>query len=741
MRFIDGYFKHSRKIKQADLGMISELYISNILSPNDPDEYFVSDGNGSIQTFTYIEENSGELRSKGCLKYKLGNKKKKFKLVERSYDEAALLIDGRYLHVYEEASTEPTSYLIFAESTLQEKEVNYPEDDDEICLEFKTTGSEHHSDVVMSFLRLVEPHYHTRFLHFCVSNISTMYGQVLVTYANGSIKFHTLVSIIFLNLNELFLNIPSLPCLVDAPYFPHTNFTISYNWEEIYESKRYVFACEYPQKFILEVLTSILVEERMIFYSKKDSVLKVLEILSLLGPFRWPHILCLPLPIEMEEILESPLPFIVCIKRSIERDGVVIVDFDKLEVRFAKVHILPFEKEIGIEMRRNPREALRRYVNGIAREILLEREELIRKHGKTMLQNVIQDPTMFFRTKHTFYTSFFKTRMFLVFITEETSHSCRYLIELGKAPNVILLPYTLLTDKLKIRALKLWIELFDGEMDPVIEYLRTNRHLEDVANVVFRRLSYDKDYEKAWRVLSQIPHPTHEMYMNINIVSTMPRIQFGDLSGYTIYHLKACDCRALVLDDSAGEEDPFLQRRECLGETNLREGLRNVLSGNLTIGSSVNISDRIASLRSESNLTSYPHQYAQIRDRNRMSRRDVQQKIRTQLGGMRQSIFDLSKECCSCVDKTSLLLVDGPAYSFLCFLLTPENISLVLRYSLLENFLETNPQAYWSTVAYFSYFDLPLTWNTLNSEVDLIVEETSSFDFQLDGKPKFYFTP
>lgn len=683
MNLITGYFKHSRKTGVLNENTISEVYISNVSAPNAPGEYLVSDGSGNVPVFRCVSEGKNEFR--GYLKYKLGSARRKFKIVE-ARGSIDLLMDGKHFCVSSERSSEATNYLVFSEGRLQDMGIGHPGGSGKIQLEFATDGAESHADIVLSFLNMIEPQCHTHFFHFCISNISTTYGQVLVSYSEGTMQYHTALSPVFLNLNELFLDTALMPKLVTVPYFSNTNFILSYKWEEIYESKEYSFNYDYPSAFVLDVLLSVLLEERIVFYSKDHSTLRVLSILNLIKPFRWPHILCLPLPPEMSEILESPLPFIICLDTRMEEEGVALVDLDELQVHSTTKHELPFEV-LESEMRTNLIGTVASCMTSMAKDILSQREELIRGCGKTMLKDVINDPSSLLEGRNAFYHEFYRTRMFLVFITEEHIHSSRYLVELGEAQSLVMLPYVLLADEHKIRALRLWIETFPGEMDPVIEYLVQDGILEAVADVVFRRLSYDKDYDRIWWVLSYIRNPTHRMYMNINIVSSMPRVSLGNLYNYIIYHLRVCDCRTLTFNGSCDATS------------------------------------------TETHVT----------PQNR-SRRDIRNRIRSLLRSMRQSAFDLHGNCFACSSRTSFLLVDGPEYSFLCSLLTPENISLVLKYPH-GNLLETNPQAYWSLVAYFLHFDLPLTYNTVKEDVDLVIDESSSSDFQVDGRPKFYFDP
>lgn len=674
MDLITGYFKHSRKIQTSDRNTISELYVSDVLNPSRPGEYLVSDGNGCVPVFECIR---GRDRFKGHLRYRFGDKRRRFRMAEGMGEKTTLVVDGGYFHIEDIRSDEPTEYLTFSENRLQHTELPPSTELHDIRLEHRldsTDGS--YDSMILSFLRLVEPQCHTRLSYFCVSNISTVHGHVLTSYSNGVLEYHTVVSPFFLNLSELFSDSSLIPSLVGAPYFPHTNFTISHNWEKVYESKEYSFGYDYPRRFILEVLGSVMLEERIVFYSAECPSLQVMGILNLIKPFEWPHILCMPLPSEMEEILESPLPFIVCTDKRLRRSDIVFVDLDVQRVHGAKKHALPVGKQEMSRLKSNLKETVGDYMSSMAREIVLEREASIRGSEKEEIEKVVEDPAVVLGGKHPFYDSFSKTRMFLVFVTKENTHLCRYLVEVGHRPAVVLLPYTLLTDELRTGVLRLWIEMFDGKMDPVVEHLRTEGQLEAVADVVFRRLSHDRDYERIHRVLSLIPNPTHNMYASINIASQMPRMRFGDLCAYTIYHLRGCSCRSLVFEDR---------------ETSLQ--------------------------------------------------REARKRIRAILLSMEQDMFDVGDRGCSCDSRTSFLLVDKPGYSFLCPLLTPENIGLFLRHPGPGDLLETSPQAHWSIVTYFMYFDLPLTWDVVEEEVQLVVEESSTFDLRIEGRPRLYLNP
>ncbi|AFN82913.1 cyclin B-like guanine nucleotide binding protein [Encephalitozoon romaleae SJ-2008] len=682
MNLITGYFKHTRKIKEIGSNAISEVYISTILEHCNPDEYLITDGRGRIPMFKCIR-NDSKVWFKGYLKYKLGDKNRRFRLAEGTIGKAAILMGGKYFYVLMEESDAPTKYLIFSEGALKEKEVDFSISPENIQEEFGKCKSEAHSQVVLCFLKSIKPQYHAQFLYFYVSNVEAIYGQVLASWADGAMIFHTLTSPLFLNFNELFSNQAYLRLVYGIPYFPHTNFTISHQWQKIYESNSYEFTWCYPPKFLLEVISLVLLEERIVFYSSTDSSLRVLQIMELMKPFRWPHIICLPLLSGMEEILESPLPFITCLSKRLKIEGVTLVDLDSLKICSSKKHALLPNKKIKNETAKNGLREIRNCIELIATEILLWREHMIKRWGCKIITKIPNNPLEFIGRTHRFYNDFFRTRMFLAFITEERDYLCRYLVEIGSGCSVILLPYAWLNKHMYTKVLRLWIELFDGDLEPVIENLIRNDLLSDVAEIVFRRLSYKEDHGKIDAILPYISSPTHEMYMNINVVSKMPKVIFKDLYFYSVYHLKACDCKALDLKELHCVED---------SEWRKKQGLMDI----------------------------------------------VRKEVKEMLEKMNQELFDPQKEKCGCRASKSAILVTGPEYRFLCFLLIPENISLALKFYGSEDLLEKNPQVYWSIVTYFLYFNLPLGSNPgFDGEVDVIIDEPV-LDFRVDGRPRFY---
>ncbi|WEL38497.1 hypothetical protein PFJ87_04g01730 [Encephalitozoon hellem] len=682
MNVITGYFKHTRRIKEIESSTISEVYISNILEHCSPGEYLITDGKGCIPVFRCIRSGS-KTEFKGYLKYRLGNKNRKFQLVEGITGETAIIIGGKYLYVLAQEASAPTKYLVFTEGLLKEKDVAFSASPEDIQEESRKCKSEAHSQVVSCFLKSVRPQYHAHFLYFYVSNVEAIYGQVLVSWVDGAMVFYTLTSPLFLNLNELFSNQACLPMAYGIPYFPHTNFTISHEWQKVYDSSSYEFAWCYPSKFLLEVISLVLLEERIVFYSAMDSSLRVLQIIELIKPFRWPHIICLPLLPGMEEILESPLPFIVCLNKKLKIEGVAFVDLDSLRIRSSRKYALLPNKKIKDEVAKNDPKEIRSCIELIATEILLWREYLIKRWGSKIITRIPNNPLKFIGRTHRFYNDFFRTRMFLAFITEARDYLCRYLVEIGSDHTVILLPYAYLGKYMHTKALRLWIELFDGDMEPVIDHLIRNDLLLDVADVVFRRLSYKEDYSKIDAILSHIPSPTHEMYMNINVISKMPRVIFKDLYSYNLYHLKACDCKTLDLRKLHCVEDPEWKKKQGLMEI-------------------------------------------------------VRKEVRGVLERMKQDLFDPWKEMCECKDRRSAILVTGPEYEFLCFLLIPENTSLAIKCHDSENLLEKDPQVYWSIVTYFLYFNLPLGNNPgFDGKVDVIIDEPV-LDLRIDGRPRFY---
>ncbi|CAD25335.1 CYCLIN B-LIKE GUANINE NUCLEOTIDE BINDING PROTEIN [Encephalitozoon cuniculi GB-M1] len=685
MNLITGCFKHTRKIKAMDCGRISEVYISNVLEHNEPDEYLVSDGNGRIPVFRCVGS-ADKAEFEGYLKYRLGNLNMKFRFAEGLEGGTSILMNGKHFHVCAEESDVPTKYLIFSEGALKEKEAGSSEVLGEIEEEFGRCESEAHRQVVLSFLGSIRPQHHAQFLYFYVSNVEAIYGQVLVSCVGSTMVLHTLTSPVFLNFNELFSSGVSLPMVYGIPYFPHTNFIVSCEWRKIYESRAYGHIWSYPRKFLLKVLSLILLEERIVFYSAKSSSLRVLQIMELIKPFRWPHIICLPLLPGMEEILESPLPFVTCLDRKLKAGDVVFVDLDDLKIHSSKRQALLPNKKAKDTAAQGHMEEMKDCIEMIATEILLWREYLIKRHGSRVIAKMPNNPLEFTRKARGFYSDFFRTRMFLAFITEEHDHLCRYLVEIGRDYSVILLPYAQLGAHMYTKALRLWIELFDGDMEPMVEHLVKNGVLEDVADMIFKGLSYREDYDKIDTLLSCISSPTHEMYMNINVVSRMPRVVFRDLYSYKVYHLRACDCKALDL-----------------GGLQCQESSRWGEKGN--------------------------------------SMEAVRSEIRKLLGGMKQDFFDLEKEDCGCTVRNSVVLAAGPGYSFLCFLLVPENIDTVLKHCGSKDLLEKSPQAYWSIVTYFLYFNLPLGNDpAFDGKVDVIIDEPA-LDLRIDGRPKFYFDP
>lgn len=681
MNLITGHFKHTRKGGGADWGTISEVYVSDVLGHNDPEEYMVSDGKGGIPTFRCFRD-VGTGGFEGYLKYRLGSGARKFRLVEEPQGDAGLFVDGKRLYVHSEASETPTKYLIFSNGTLEEKEIDIPSLPGEVEEESGRCDSEAQGHVVMSFLRSLRPQHHSQFLYFYVSNVDTIYGQVLASFIDGRMVFHTVTSPLCLNFNELLSDTTRLSAVSRVPYFPHTNFTISHGWHKIYESRTYQPGWTYPSKFLLEVLGLVLLEERMVFYSAQDCSLQVMQIMDLIRPFRWPHIVCLPLLSGMEEILESPLPFIVCTNRRRRMEGVALVDLDRLKVHGARKAAPLLGSRIRRMAAKDDLEGVRGCMELIASEILLWRVYLIRKHGSRVVTKMPDNPSEFLGKTHEFYNGFFKTRMFLIFVTQERDHLCRYLVETGRDYSVILLPHGHLDWGMEARSLKLWIELFDGDMGPVVEYLSKNGLLEGVADIVFKSLSYREEYDKIDKIITRVS-PAREAYMGINLISKMPRIAFKNLYSFKVYHLGACDCKALALCSSRYRRGPEGEKSQDLLQT--------------------------------------------------------RKEVRRLLGEMDQKMFDPKRERCRCTARSSAVLVAGPEYVFLSFLLVPENISMVLKHCGSKDLLERHPQAYWSIVAYFSYFNLPLGQDPgFGAEVDIVIDD-SFLESRADGRPEFYY--
>ncbi|TBU19084.1 hypothetical protein CWI42_041960 [Ordospora colligata] len=693
MDLITGYFRHTRKIKYRCDASISLVYVSEISDPNMPDEYLVFDEYGSMLIFTCVKDNK---TFEGCLKYKLGSKNKCFELSAHPCGDVSILIDGKCLYVHSKDSDTPTRHLIFSEGMLKDscntscleqsesEESRYYGGNEDICEQYQKCNSTGHAFIVVSFLKSIVPECHTKFSHFCISNAEPVYGQVLACYANGVIVYHTITSPVFLNFNELFSKQQYFTKLSGIPYFPHTNFIISSDWKQIYESREYAFRYSYPFKFLRKVLGLILLEERIMFYSAQDSSLKVMQILDLARPFKWHHILCMPLVDEMREILNSPLPFIVCTSHRIEIKDVMIVDLDRLTIHGCKRSSIPLRESKESIANKSSIESIKSCIRSIVIEVTFWREYLIKRHGSEILELIVDDPSAFLGKKHGFYCDFFKTRMFLMFFTRMQAHLCRYLVEIGSEMSVTLLPYVLLSQEVRPAIMNLWIELFDGDMNSVIDYLLCKNMLQEAAGAVLKRLSHEKNHDGIRKIISHLSTPKHDIFMNINSVSEMPCMDFGDLYFYKIFHLKACECRALEFDNESLEPNSNWNGRE--------------------------------KMRSE---------------------------IRSILTNMDQDVFDENiSKCKGCTTKRSMILICGPnEYAYLCFLLAHENIIPMLKYFGYSNAFEKAPQAYWSIVVYFMYFNFPLKGGLVDKKVDILMKELPDLDLRLDGRPLLYINP
>jgi hypothetical protein len=317
------------------------------------------------------------------------------------------------------------------------------------------------------------------------------------------------------------------------------------------------------------------------------------------------------------------------------------------------------------QMSTDVRSAMRKYFGFISETILRARVEAVRSMRSESLRSFLIDPGKFLHMPQSFYQDFFKTRMFLVFMGEGTVHTGRYLVDIGENTSIFL-PYVLMSKEYEIGALKLWIELYSGDFGKVIEFLSGKQVLDLVGDALFRRLSNNGEYDLIKKVISSNPNLSSESYRAINITQKMPTVEFGDLSGYTVYLLRACDCRALHIPDPLkGSPVPEIKER---------------------------------------------------------------------LKIMRQDIFDLDKEGCCCVSHRSVLFVDG--LNYLCYLLAPENVSMVLNTSGAPQ--TDRLQAFWSAVAYFLYFDLPITRGCMDVEVDFIIEEPFHDFGNVASRPSFY---
>jgi hypothetical protein len=662
MRLIEGYFRHSRRVRIPCRSRIVELYISDVAAPNNPDEFLVTSEEGALPIFDCArrEATGEEKRFKGYVKYRVGEEDREFRLVKGQGSPTMFVEDEPYF-IETRPAEEPTFHLVLRGSRLVRREIELSDEEEELVGE----------EPILPFLKLIKPTYHSRFHYFSMSHVGTLYGQVLCVYLGGRVTYHTILSKKFFNFNQVFSNLSIVDEMMEIPYYPHTQFMVSRDWEIVYESLEYEYEYRYPPGFILHLLSSILMEERIIFCSRSEAFVSVMAILDLIRPFAWQHILFLPLPEEMDEVLESPMPFIVCVGERPEGASATVVDLDRLEIHNYRRAGLLLEREVEEQMAVDVKSAMRKYFSFIAETILRARAEAIRTMSAEDLREIVVDPGKFMRMPQDFYQNFFKTRMFLVFVNEGPLHPSRYLVDTREKTSVFL-PYVLIGGEWEVGAYKLWIGLYRGDLGRVLGFLREKGILNAVMDAVFMKLSCRGEYEQIKRLISSgVPL---EAFRAINVVPQMPLIDFGDLSGYAVYLLEACDCRAL-------------------------------------------------------------HANEQGRGEHWRAKKGLAAEIKGKLRSIEQSIFDLEREECHCPNHRSVVFVDGMGH--LCYLLTPENVSLVLSNDHAPQ--GDRLQAFWSAVSYFLYFDLPITHECMDVEVDFVIDEVPQVFGSVSLRPSFFY--
>ncbi|KRH93805.1 putative DENN protein, partial [Pseudoloma neurophilia] len=281
---------------------------------------------------------------------------------------------------------------------------------------------------------------------------------------------------------------------------------------------------EYNHNFIIKILSCILNERQVVIFSKnnKNCFDVILFFYHILSPFRYKFLIATEIDKRIENIIDSPFPYLLgtsdCNFRS-KYPHVLFVDLDDSEVYNFKNDVIPFEKELRKKFRKYSRTdkstafqtVFREYFDILKNNIDIARENYIHDNIENFdkLATLISRPQIIQKKlKHfdiKFSKNFVQTRMFRDYMSNTSdeilfdytivqNEQIKYHFKKSRIQKEIPFIYAIFIIIISDRQFKL---LFDTNFfDKLI--------LEQIMPEIFRRFAQINEFEKIFEILQTL---------------------------------------------------------------------------------------------------------------------------------------------------------------------------------------------------------------------------------------------
>lgn len=368
--------------KISDNRQISSLRICKLEGKMSDDEFLVTDELGNVCFFDFENEGQIQIKTKKCcLVYTLGENIQRFTLSETSnkfgtfillnskrYEIVEILdnsvqksghleiIEQRLNNFINEKEVFPINTLkfidgkmsyehtpIFEFSSYREKEVTKTS---ELFRSFLETRKMTNLPQLSRFMMITE----TEMAHYCYCFAKNDTNLTLVSF---SADFQNSFSLFFHIFSSIQTNtVKDHSYLLSVPLLSPCNVRLKLKDKPLSISTvKRPPKIEYNFNFVIKMLTCIINERQMLFYSEKSSQIydTLIFFQNIIKPFRYKYFISSCLPEKLSHILNSPFPFLIgTTNREIRYSNpeILFVDLDKHEVYNFGADHLPFEKEI-----------------------------------------------------------------------------------------------------------------------------------------------------------------------------------------------------------------------------------------------------------------------------------------------------------------------------------------------------------------------------------------------------------
>jgi hypothetical protein len=626
---VDGYCVLERKVPTSTPYFgVSDMQIYDATLSVHPGYFILTGVNNKVPTFRYTEFSDGEIIGQGeaVIIYKTGTSRGLYTIVESKVEQGVSINIG---DVYYKLEMTTKSGGPFKRVYYERSEIVYEEDSQNDHKKvsgrvedasFKITKcllkNNDLKQIIPIYISPLEPSERGH-LKLDVFIFSSCKAQKIIGYSiihqsqKEIVECHVLISQIFSLsyipwLIQIFNKLKDeewesvkryITTLIALPFFPSKYFQVNFNQSLTfrYFRKEHFSMLEISKNvdFILKILLALLLECKILFISSSTSLLfqTISFFTQIMDPFEWEHLLCTPLPFKLLDLLETPFPFIIGVKSSvneinkgvIKRNKILLVDLDSLQIDGRIENLdLPFKEQLAnsLKGKRNMEECvetLKRYFNIIENNIVIAREKYILKtlskeNCSDELRSLIYNPTKIITRMVqtpdllTFFKKFFETRIFKSHISRKKDLLIdKYYINISETfkASCVFYPYGFIPDVDKTKVYELWLNLYPGDLrPPALFFSKDKEALEKLAPLFFALFSENREYpDIVWfaLLLKQMGIRLNpDMYVNINIKRGYQRIEnvffkFLDLSSYNILILKTCDCRILFENEQVKE--------------------------------------------------------------------------------------------------------------------------------------------------------------------------------------------